>query len=187
MSNSSHRHRTSIEPQTMDGAGVMARGKPKKCRSLLHPRPVRSPSPWMVVFCDAATWFRRWRLGSACWCWLPLNICRRHSTTMASSKTLRQLPPGLLVRSLAATALSYLALIGRDAVALRYIGARVPRPLLWIGTRGRLRARKRRRVRRADRRRRSLSRLRRRGGQRDPGGASERPDRRNLRVRLWSC
>ena len=44
------------------------------------------------------------------------------------------MPPGLLVRSLLATALSYLALVGRDAVALRYIGAKVPRPLLWIGT-----------------------------------------------------
>ena len=44
------------------------------------------------------------------------------------------MPPGLLVRSLAATALSYFALVGRDAVALRYIGAKVPGPLLWIGT-----------------------------------------------------
>ena len=33
-------------------------------------------------------------------------------------KALRQLPSGLLVRSLLATALSYLALVGRDAVAL---------------------------------------------------------------------
>ena len=40
-------------------------------------------------------------------------------------KSLRQLPPGLLVRSLLATAVSYLALVGRDAVALRYIGAKV--------------------------------------------------------------
>src|ERR1700758_4183772 len=48
-------------------------------------------------------------------------------------KALRQLPPGLLVRSVLATALSYVALVGRDAVALRYIGAKVPRSLLWLG------------------------------------------------------
>lgn len=48
-------------------------------------------------------------------------------------RTLRGLPPGLLTRSLLATALSYLALVGRDAVALRLIGVKLPRPLLWIG------------------------------------------------------
>lgn len=49
-------------------------------------------------------------------------------------KTLRQLPPGVLVRSLLATVVSYLALVCRDAVGLRYLGAKVPRPLLWIGS-----------------------------------------------------
>ena len=42
-------------------------------------------------------------------------------------KTLRRLPSGLLVRSLLATLVSYLALVGRDAAGLRAIGARVPR------------------------------------------------------------
>ncbi len=49
-------------------------------------------------------------------------------------KTLRRLPFDLLTRSLLATALSYIALIGRDAAGLRTIGARVPGPLLWIGS-----------------------------------------------------
>ncbi len=48
-------------------------------------------------------------------------------------KTLRRLPPHLLVGSLLATGLSYLALVGRDAAGLRAIGARVPAPLLWVG------------------------------------------------------
>jgi phosphatidylglycerol lysyltransferase len=52
-------------------------------------------------------------------------------------KTLRRLSPGLLVRSLLATGLSYLALVARDAAGLRAIGGtgkqRVPAPLLWIG------------------------------------------------------
>jgi phosphatidylglycerol lysyltransferase len=48
-------------------------------------------------------------------------------------KTLRRLPSGLLVRSLLATAVSYLALVGRDAAALRAIGASVPASLLWVG------------------------------------------------------
>ena len=145
---------------------------------------MRSPSPWMVVSYDAATWCRRLALGL---CVLVLVATQHLSKTLdyhSIIKTLRQLPPGLLVRSLAATTLSYLALIGRDAVALRYIGARVPRPLLWIGTvagsalgnavgfgaltGGAVRYR----VYGAA------------GISADPGGAFERPDRRNLRV--WS-
>lgn len=35
--------------------------------------------------------------------------------------------------SLGATLLSYLALVARDAVGLRYVGAKVPRAALWIG------------------------------------------------------
>ena len=48
-------------------------------------------------------------------------------------KHLFRLPGIALIEALAATALSYLALIGRDAVALRYLGARVTRPTLWLG------------------------------------------------------
>ena len=49
-------------------------------------------------------------------------------------KTLRRLPSDRLVGSLFATILSYLALVGRDAVGLRAVGAKVPAPLLWIGS-----------------------------------------------------
>ena len=49
-------------------------------------------------------------------------------------RTLRHLPAGLLIRSLVATCVSYLALVGRDAVTLRYMGAKVPPAQLWIGT-----------------------------------------------------
>lgn len=48
-------------------------------------------------------------------------------------KTLRRLPPEVLARAGLATLLSYLALVGRDAVGLRALRARVARPLLWIG------------------------------------------------------
>lgn len=51
----------------------------------------------------------------------------------AVAKALHGLPLGLLVRSVLATGLSYLALVGRDAAGLRAIGAKVPVPLLWIG------------------------------------------------------
>lgn len=47
-------------------------------------------------------------------------------------KHLWSLPGIAVVEALAATALSYLALIGRDAVALRYLNARVTRPTLWL-------------------------------------------------------
>jgi phosphatidylglycerol lysyltransferase len=48
-------------------------------------------------------------------------------------KTLRHLPPDLLIRSLLATVVSYLALVGRDAAGLRALGIKVPAPLLWMG------------------------------------------------------
>ena len=35
--------------------------------------------------------------------------------------------------ALAATGFSYLALVGRDAVGLRYVGTPVAKPLLWVG------------------------------------------------------
>lgn len=44
-----------------------------------------------------------------------------------------RLPETAVVEALLATVLSYLALIGRDAVALRYLGAKVPRPTLCLG------------------------------------------------------
>jgi phosphatidylglycerol lysyltransferase len=47
--------------------------------------------------------------------------------------SLRHLPPEVLVRALLATAISYLALIGRDAAGLRSLQVSVPAPLLWIG------------------------------------------------------
>ncbi|CAB3641296.1 Phosphatidylglycerol lysyltransferase [Paraburkholderia graminis C4D1M] len=46
---------------------------------------------------------------------------------------LRLLSASEWTAALAATALSYVALVGRDAVGLRYLGASVPRPALWIG------------------------------------------------------
>ena len=48
-------------------------------------------------------------------------------------KALWHLPPDVLVRALLATALSYLALVGRDAAGLRTLGITLPRPFLWIG------------------------------------------------------
>jgi phosphatidylglycerol lysyltransferase len=47
--------------------------------------------------------------------------------------TLRRLPPEVVTSSLLASLISYLALVGRDAAALRALGIKVPRPLLWIG------------------------------------------------------
>lgn len=47
--------------------------------------------------------------------------------------SLRELTPAIWAQSLAATALSYLALIARDAVGLRFIGAQVPRAALCVG------------------------------------------------------
>ncbi|MDR5754194.1 MULTISPECIES: bifunctional lysylphosphatidylglycerol flippase/synthetase MprF [unclassified Caballeronia] len=48
-------------------------------------------------------------------------------------RQLRQLPLDAWGAALGATALSFVALIGRDAVGLRHIGAMVPRSLLWVG------------------------------------------------------
>jgi phosphatidylglycerol lysyltransferase len=134
MSNSPHRHRTSIEPPTTDGAGVMAGGKPKKVPELAAP-----PSGAVAQPVDGRVLRRLYVVPALALalCVLVLVATQHLSKTLdyhGIVRTLRQLPPGSLVWSLAATTLSYLALIGRDAVALRYIGARVPRPLLWIGT-----------------------------------------------------
>ncbi|SDV50537.1 bifunctional lysylphosphatidylglycerol flippase/synthetase MprF [Chitinasiproducens palmae] len=48
-------------------------------------------------------------------------------------RSLRALPPEVWLASLGATALSYVALIARDAAGLRYVGKRVPRVALGIG------------------------------------------------------
>ena len=48
-------------------------------------------------------------------------------------RQLRHMSAGEWGASLAATALSYLALVARDAVGLRYVAAKVPRVALWIG------------------------------------------------------
>ncbi|HYS66983.1 MAG TPA: lysylphosphatidylglycerol synthase domain-containing protein, partial [Paraburkholderia sp.] len=48
-------------------------------------------------------------------------------------RELRHLTAGEWTAALAATALSYVALVGRDLVGLRYLGAAVPRVALWIG------------------------------------------------------
>jgi phosphatidylglycerol lysyltransferase len=48
-------------------------------------------------------------------------------------RTLHRFPAAVLLEALLATALSYAALVGRDAVALRYLGAAVPRSTLCVG------------------------------------------------------
>lgn len=48
-------------------------------------------------------------------------------------RQLRHLSAAEWAASLGATALSYVALVGRDAIGLRYLGAVVPRAALWIG------------------------------------------------------
>ncbi|MDE2199236.1 MAG: bifunctional lysylphosphatidylglycerol flippase/synthetase MprF [Rhodospirillales bacterium] len=47
--------------------------------------------------------------------------------------TLRHMPRARVIYALLATALSFVAMVGRDAVGLRYVGVRVPAPLLWLG------------------------------------------------------
>jgi phosphatidylglycerol lysyltransferase len=47
--------------------------------------------------------------------------------------TLRDFPARLLGEALLATVLSFAALVGRDALALRYLRAPIPRSTLWIG------------------------------------------------------
>ena len=47
---------------------------------------------------------------------------------------MRQTRHSLLWASLAATAVSYVALLGRDVAALRYVGARVPLPATLLAS-----------------------------------------------------
>lgn len=48
-------------------------------------------------------------------------------------RSMRGLPPGIWILALLATVLSYVALVARDAIGLRYIDASVPRLALWMG------------------------------------------------------
>lgn len=48
-------------------------------------------------------------------------------------RELEHLAPSQWAGALAATAISFVALVGRDAVGLRYLGARVARGALWVG------------------------------------------------------
>ncbi|NIF79135.1 hypothetical protein F3J20_17365, partial [Paraburkholderia sp. Cy-641] len=48
-------------------------------------------------------------------------------------RELRDLSASGWIGALGATALSYVALVGRDAVGLRYLGTSVPRAALWVG------------------------------------------------------
>ena len=112
----------------------MARGRTKKAPPLAATPTSAAAQLGMVVSSASGDVLPALALG------LRVSVLDRYSTLSKTLdyhgviRTLRQLPPGLLVRSLAATALRYLALAGCDAVALCYIGARVPRSLLWIGT-----------------------------------------------------
>ncbi|HUB47590.1 MAG TPA: bifunctional lysylphosphatidylglycerol flippase/synthetase MprF, partial [Acetobacteraceae bacterium] len=49
-------------------------------------------------------------------------------------RTLRHLPPNVVTRAVVATAISYLAMVARDAAALRALSIRLPQPLLWVGS-----------------------------------------------------
>ena len=48
-------------------------------------------------------------------------------------RAMRHVPARLLLEALLATGLSYVALVRRDVVALRYLGAAVPRSTIWVG------------------------------------------------------
>ncbi|WP_116138927.1 bifunctional lysylphosphatidylglycerol flippase/synthetase MprF [Trinickia diaoshuihuensis] len=49
------------------------------------------------------------------------------------SRQLFHMPAGKWAAALAATALSFVALVARDEIGLRHVDAKVPRSLLWIG------------------------------------------------------
>jgi phosphatidylglycerol lysyltransferase len=49
------------------------------------------------------------------------------------SRRLFNIAPGKWIAALAATALSFIALVARDEIGLRHVQAKVPRSLLWIG------------------------------------------------------
>lgn len=69
-------------------------------------------------------------------CALLLVVFQHLSRTVDYRSVIRQLwtlSPAQWSGALAATALSFVALAGRDAVGLRYLGARVSRGALWAG------------------------------------------------------
>ncbi|MGN6231198.1 MAG: bifunctional lysylphosphatidylglycerol flippase/synthetase MprF [Trinickia sp.] len=49
------------------------------------------------------------------------------------SRQLCHIGAGRWAAALAATLVSFVALVARDEIGLRYVGAKVPRPLLWLG------------------------------------------------------
>ncbi len=68
-------------------------------------------------------------------CGLVLAVMHRLSRDIdyhAMVHAMRQTPRRLLWVSVAATAVSYVALIGRDVAALRYVGAKVPLPAMLL-------------------------------------------------------
>ncbi|WP_322055034.1 bifunctional lysylphosphatidylglycerol flippase/synthetase MprF [Paraburkholderia bannensis] len=69
-------------------------------------------------------------------CALLLIVFQHLSKSVDYRSVIRQLwhlAPGQWTGALGATALSFVALVGRDAVGLRYLGARVSRGALWVG------------------------------------------------------
>lgn len=69
-------------------------------------------------------------------CILLLFALQRVSQSINYHSVCHQLfriAPGRWVAALAATALSFMALIARDEIGLRHVEAKVPRTLLWIG------------------------------------------------------
>ena len=69
-------------------------------------------------------------------CALLLAVFQHLSQTVDYKSVMRQLrhlPLDAWGAALFATALSFGALIGRDAVGLRHVGVQVPRSLLWVG------------------------------------------------------
>ncbi|HKT95840.1 MAG TPA: phosphatidylglycerol lysyltransferase domain-containing protein, partial [Paraburkholderia sp.] len=69
-------------------------------------------------------------------CALLLLVFQHLSRAVDYRSVIRQLwhlSPAQWTRALGATALSFVALVGRDAIGLRYLGANVSRGALWVG------------------------------------------------------
>src|SRR3984893_6832381 len=92
----------------------------------------------MRWFTSPAAWLRHFAIPaltlalSAFLLWLFQHLSQTINYHMVV-RSVRGLPAGIWVLALLATALSYLALVARDAIGLRYINASVPRSALWIG------------------------------------------------------
>lgn len=84
----------------------------------IHFKPLLSPALALVI------------------CALLLLALQKISQSIDYHSVSRQLfciAPGRWAAALAATALSFVALVVRDEIGLRHVDAKVPRPLLWIG------------------------------------------------------